>query len=164
MFRRRTVEKDRAQGRPRGRVTRRRDVADRDPETGREDVRDEAAGRTWRSRGALAAGATVLAIARLIRFVAVIVALIIGAAILLRALDANAGNSIVSAIHDAGKALVGPFDGMFRLHDAKASIAVNWGIALLVYLAIGTLVASYLRRLAVAGRRAGSRALRTRPA
>jgi len=80
-------------------------------------------------------------IARLIRTIAGIVAALIVAAILLRLLGANPHNVIVSDIHDAGQALVGPFKGLFSISGAKASMAVNWGIAAVVYLFAGHLVA-----------------------
>jgi len=127
--------------------------------------RDDRPGLTRGGRGALlvGVGGGLRALARVVRLAALLVALVIGAAIVLRVLGANSTNSVVSAIHDAGKALVGPFDGMFRLRHATAAMAVNWGIALLIYLIAGSLIASYVRRMAVAGRRAGVRGLRTRP-
>ena len=80
-------------------------------------------------------------LARLIRTVAAIVAAIIVAAILLQVLGANSHNTIVSDIHDAGSALAGPFKNLFSVGSANASMAVNWGLAALVYLIIGHLVA-----------------------
>jgi hypothetical protein len=70
-----------------------------------------------------------------------IVAAIIVAGILLVVLNANPTNDIVSAIHDVARALAGPFDGMFTLNSADATIAVNWGIAAVAYLIVGALVA-----------------------
>ena len=43
-------------------------------------------------------------------------------------LDANAGNSIVRWIHDAGRALVGPFKNVFSFHSAKTAMLVNWAV------------------------------------
>ena len=80
-------------------------------------------------------------VARLVRLAAGIVAAIIVAGILLVVLSANPANDIVSAIHDAARALAGPFDGMFTLNSADATIAVNWGIAAVVYLIVGAVVA-----------------------
>ena len=42
--------------------------------------------------------------------------------------------------------LAGPFDGMFSFHSAKTAIAVNWGIAALVYLIVGGLIVRLLGR------------------
>ena len=72
--------------------------------------------------------------------------LIIVAGILLVVLKANPTNSIVSQVHDWARSLVGPFDGIFSFHNANATIAVNWGIAAIVYLFIGGLIARLLGR------------------
>ena len=72
---------------------------------------------------ALAAGT----VARLIRLAAGVVAAIIVAGILLVVLNANPSNDVVSTVHDAASALVGPFDGMFTLDSADATLALNWG-------------------------------------
>jgi hypothetical protein len=61
-------------------------------------------------------------------------------------LKANPGNSVVSTVHDAAKFLVGPFDGIFKPHDHRLAIAINWGIAALVYLAVARLIVGLLRR------------------
>ena len=98
---------------------------------------------------ALAAGT----LARLIRLAAGVVAAIIVAGVLLVVLNANPTNDIVSAIHDAARALVGPFDGMFTLDSANATLAVNWGIAALVYLIIGGLIARVIAQIGIAGLR-----------
>jgi hypothetical protein len=82
-----------------------------------------------------------------------IVAAIIVAGILLVVLKANPTNDIVSAVHDAAKALVGPFDGMFSLDSAKATIALNWGIAALVYLILGALIARLIALIGTVGMR-----------
>lgn len=97
-----------------------------------------------RAGASLALGAGWLA--RVVRLIAGVVVLIIVVGILLVVLDANATNSIASAFHDAGRWLVGPFDGLFSFHSAKVAIAVNWGIAAVVYLAIAALIVRLLRR------------------
>jgi hypothetical protein len=99
-----------------------------------------------RARGAWAAGSFLVTIARLLRLVVGIVVAIIVAAILLRVLDANASNTIVRDIHDVGRALVGPFANIFNVHDAKAAMAVNWGLAALVYLIVGGFIAGVIAR------------------
>jgi hypothetical protein len=90
-----------------------------------------------------------LALARLVRSVAGLVALVIAAAIVLRLLDANPHNTIVSDLHDAGKWLVGPFLGLFTIKDPKVAITVNWGIAAIVYLVVGGFVARMIARAAL---------------
>jgi hypothetical protein len=81
---------------------------------------------------------------RLVRLIVTLVVLIIVAGIALVLLKANATNSIVSDVHDAARWLVGPFDGIFSFHDPKVGLAVNWGIAAVVYLIVGGLIARLL--------------------
>jgi len=98
--------------------------------------------------GAAARGAYGLLglLAALIDIVVGVVALIIILGIVFVVLGANEGNSIVEAVLDAADFLVGPFDGIFKPDDRKLEIAINWGIALAVYVAVGRFVASLLRR------------------
>jgi hypothetical protein len=89
-----------------------------------------------------------LAIARLVRLITWCVVLVIVAGIVLRLLSANQGNVIVRDIHDAGAWLVGPFKNVFSLKHAKANLAANWGLAAVVYLIVGSVIASLIARLA----------------
>jgi hypothetical protein len=73
-------------------------------------------------------------------------------AIVLFVVGANSSNGIVSAIHDAGAWLVGPFKNLFKIHDAKLAMAVNWGLAALVYLIVGHFIANLLVRMTARGR------------
>ncbi len=116
----------------------------------RDAMADEAAERERRA-GSLAVITDGLA--RLVRLVASVIAAIIVAGILLVVFEANPANDIVNAVHDAAQALVGPFDDMFTLDDAKAEVAVNWGIAALVYLIVGMLVAGFIAWIGEAGLR-----------
>jgi hypothetical protein len=86
------------------------------------------------------------ALAAVIDIVVAIVAILMLGGILFVVLKANPQNGIVNFFHDAAKWLAGPFDGMFNLKDHKAEIAVNWGIALAVYVIVGRALASLLRR------------------
>ena len=67
-------------------------------------------------------------------------------------LGANTSNGIVSAINDAAKWLVQPFHNVFSIHGQKAKIAVNWGLAAVVYAVVGGFIAGALARSAAAGR------------
>jgi hypothetical protein len=89
--------------------------------------------------GALGQGADLLV--RVVQLVVSIVVLIIVAGILLVLLKANPANSIVSEVHSWARWLAGPFDGMFSFRSANTAIAVNWGIAAVVYLIVGGLIA-----------------------
>lgn len=92
-----------------------------------------------------------LLLARLVRLVTAVVVAIIVAGILLFVLDANTSNSIVSTINDAAKWLVGPFKNVFSLDNEKTNLAVNWGLAALVYAIVGGIIASLLARIGLAG-------------
>jgi hypothetical protein len=76
-------------------------------------------------------------------FVAAII--VLGIALVL--LKANAHNAIVKDIHDAAKALVGPFDGMFTIKQHhRIEIAVNWGIGAVVWFLASRLIAGLPHR------------------
>ena len=83
---------------------------------------------------------------RAVQLVVSVVVLVILAGILLVVLKANPANSIVSEVHSWAHSLAGPFDGMFSFHSANVTIAVNWGIAAVVYLIVGGLIARLLGR------------------
>ena len=93
--------------------------------------------RDARRRG-VASGAGLLA--RVVRLVVSVVVLIIVAGILLVVLKANPANAIVSDVHGWARSLAGPFDGIFSFRNPRAAIAVNWGIAAVVYLFVGGLI------------------------
>lgn len=122
----------------------------------RADTADTTAATPGRGRVAAAhvasgVGAVMLAIARVVRVVAWGVAVVIAAGIVLRLLSANPSNVIVRDIHDAGNFLVGPFKNVFSLSNPKANIAANWGLAAVVYLVVGSLIAGFIARLAPRG-------------
>jgi hypothetical protein len=85
-------------------------------------------------------------LARFVILVASVVALILIAGIVLVVLEANRSNDIVEAVRDAARFLAGPFDGLFTLDSNKAEKAVNWGIAAVVWYAIGRVIARLLIR------------------
>ena len=101
-----------------------------------------AAGAGAAAVGARAAGGFFLLLARLIRAAAGVVFLLIVLAIILFDLKANPGNSIVKAIHDAGNFLTTPFHGLFSVHGARKELTINWGIAAVVYLIAGAIIAA----------------------
>jgi hypothetical protein len=86
------------------------------------------------------------ALARAIRTIGAVIAGIIVLGILLRVLDANAGNAIVGAVLDVGNFFVAPFRGLFTPKDVDLRVVVNWGIAAVVYFAIASLIARLLAR------------------
>jgi hypothetical protein len=119
-----------------------------------------ATARTRAGTRVAAVGAeTSVMLARVIRTVAGIVALIIALGIAFVVLKASPSNTIVSHIHSWAHWLAGPFNGMFHLHSARGTVALNWAIALVVYLAIGSLLARLVLTPARAFRRRGTAAV-----
>ena len=100
-----------------------------------------ATGSMGRSSRRVAAARGRLMLARAIALVASIVALILVIGIALVLLKANQSNPIVSAVHDAASWLAGPFDGLFKFDKQRTETAVNWGIAAVVWFALGRLIA-----------------------
>jgi len=94
-----------------------------------------------------------LLVARIVRLVTLCVVAVLVAAILFKVLGANASNDIVSTITDWGRWLAGPFKNLFSLDNAKTEVAVNWGLAALVYAVVGFFIAGLLARGAGAGSR-----------
>ena len=74
------------------------------------------------------------------------VVLLILLGILLVVLEANRDNGIVDFFVNVGEFLVEPFDNVFEPKKRKVKVAVNWGLAALVYAVIGGLIARLLRR------------------
>jgi len=103
------------------------------------------------ARSAWAVGSVMTLVARLVRLAAIIVFAIIVAGIILAVVGANMSNTIVHDVHSVASALVGPFKNVFTVKNPKASVALNWGLAAVVYLLIGTLIASLIVRLAPSG-------------
>ena len=85
-------------------------------------------------------------LARVVDVVTAVVAVVIAVGVLLVVLEANPANSIVDALLDAARWLVGPFEDFFTLDDPKLQVAVNWGLALVVYVLVGRGVSTLLRR------------------
>jgi len=91
-------------------------------------------------------------LARIIKLASRVVAGVIVVGIALHVLGANADNAVVSLVYDVCRPLVAPFKNLFDLEDAKAQIAVNWGIAAVVYGAIGMVLARLLAGAGLAAR------------
>lgn len=74
----------------------------------------------------------------------VVLAIVIGIGFVV--LKANPHNGVVSAVHDAGSWLTQPFHHMFTPKGHTQRVAVNWGLAAVVYLIGGNVIARLLRR------------------
>jgi len=120
-------------------------AVDQEGRTSRVSRRQRRRDRTGTSGSAMGVGL----LARVVSVVVSVIVLIIVAGILLVLLKANASNSIVSDVHGWARSLAGPFDGMFSFHNAHTAIAVNWGIAAIVYSIVGGLI---VRLIGSAGR------------
>jgi hypothetical protein len=101
-------------------------------------------GRRGNGARGFAVGAGLLG--RVVRLVVSVVVLILVVGILLVVLKANPTNTIVSEVHGWARSLAGPFDGMFSFHNARVAVAVNWGIAAVVYLFVGGLIVRLIGR------------------
>lgn len=120
-----------------------------------ERAASRAAIRPSRTRGAGAAaigtvGAGEVLLALLVITAAVLIALLIALAILLADVGANPSNGVVKGLHESANFFAGSFTGMLRFSGhPKRAISVNWGIAAVVYLIAGAILA---RTIYVAGR------------
>jgi hypothetical protein len=85
-------------------------------------------------------------IARVVSLITSIVVGLILVGILLVLLEANRDNAIVDALRDAAAWLASPFDNVFKLDSRKENVAVNYGLAALIYAVAGSLIARLLRR------------------
>jgi hypothetical protein len=85
-------------------------------------------------------------VARLVSLAVSIVVGLLLLGIVLVLLEANRDNAIVDWLLGAGEFLAEPFDNVFDMDGKKASVGVNWGLAALVYAAVGGLVVRLLRR------------------
>jgi multisubunit Na+/H+ antiporter MnhG subunit len=94
----------------------------------------------------------VYTLARAVRLATGVVVAVILAGILIHVLDANTSNAIVSIFDDAARWLTQPFHGIFSPDGENVRIAVNWGLAAVVYAIAGSLLARLLARSALAGR------------
>ncbi|MGH3497274.1 MAG: hypothetical protein ACRDP1_07415 [Nocardioidaceae bacterium] len=101
-----------------------------------------------------ASNAVRVRVAAVVWTVAVVLALVLAVGALLTALDANQKNDIVRFIHDLAKSVSGPFGDIFtfttkhggkEIRDLKKDVLVNWGLAAIVYLIIGKIVAKIIR-------------------
>jgi drug/metabolite transporter (DMT)-like permease len=84
-----------------------------------------------------------------LRMLGLAVAFFIAIGIALVALEANEDSGLVEAWLDGCRWLVAPFDDIFDLRRGreKLQIAINWGIAALVYLAIAMILARLVARV-----------------
>jgi hypothetical protein len=90
--------------------------------------------------------------------VATLIALLIVLAIVLRDVDANPRNAVVKGIREGANFFAGAFTGLIKFNGhAKRELTVDWGIAAVVYLVVGALIANWIARLGRGGLRYDTR-------
>jgi hypothetical protein len=94
--------------------------------------------RTWR-RG-IEAVATAVVVA------AVIVAIILAVHVVFVVFEANNANSLVTTINDWADTLAWKFRDVFTPENPKTAAFVNYGLAAVIYLIAGRIVAGLIRR------------------
>ncbi|HTJ70840.1 MAG TPA: hypothetical protein VL551_25085 [Actinospica sp.] len=83
----------------------------------------------------------------IIMLVVGVIALILVLHIVFVLFGANSGNAIVSTDADWARHLAAWFDGLFTTSNAKWNTVLNYGIATVVYLIVGRLLAGLVERV-----------------
>lgn len=86
-------------------------------------------------------------VAAVISAVTTVVVVILAVHIAFVVFEANTGNDIVGWFADRATDLAWQFTDVFQPDDPKAEVAVNYGLAALVYLVIGRILVALVRRL-----------------
>src|SRR5438270_8575031 len=94
-----------------------------------------------------------LTLARLVRFAAAVVVGIIALAIIFVVSGASGSNGIVGTVNEWAGTLTSPFHNVFSTSSHKGTIALNYGLAMLAYLALAAIVSGLLTRSTFSGRR-----------
>jgi hypothetical protein len=97
-------------------------------------------------RGARATRRGLWGMARIVSLITSVVVGLIVIGIVLVLLEANRDNAIVDWLVGAAGWLAEPFDNVFSMDSRKERIAVNYGLAAVVYALVGGLIARLLRR------------------
>jgi predicted Kef-type K+ transport protein len=98
------------------------------------------------ARGRRASKRGLWGMARIVSLITSVVVGLILIGIVLVLLEANRDNAIVGWLLDAAGWLAEPFDNVFSMDSRKERVAVNYGLAALVYGIAGALIARLLRR------------------
>lgn len=93
------------------------------------------------------AGSVAGILAKIVMVIAGIAAAILVLHIVFTMFKGNTSNSIVSDVKNWADSLAGPFKDLFSFKNSKTNTLVNYGIAALVWVAGGRLVASLLQRI-----------------
>ena len=111
-------------------------------------ARSRAFPRRSRRGGAVAHSARrgLRGVARVVSLLTSVVVGLIVIGVVLVLLEANRDNAIVDLLVGAAGWLAEPFDNVFKLDGRKPTVAVNYGLAALVYALVGGLIVRLLRR------------------
>ena len=93
------------------------------------------------------AGSVAGILAKIVMVIAGIAAAILVLHIVFTMFKGNGSNNIVSDVKDYANNLAGPFKDLFTFKNPKTNTLVNYGIAALVWVAGGRIVASLLTRI-----------------
>lgn len=120
---------------------------------GRRGRRDRPSRAEVRAQMMEGAGSVAGILATIVTVIALIAALIIVAYIVFVLFKGNMNNSIVKHVSDYAKDLAGPFKDLFsftkdKKPQVKLTTVVNYGIAALVWVVVGRIIATLLRRIA----------------
>lgn len=111
---------------------------------------DSGTGRRRRARsggGASGRARAAEIVATVVSVVTTIVVAILAVHIVFVVFEANPGNGLVHWFAERAGELAWQFEDVFRPDSEKTAVAVNYGLAAVVYLAVGRLVAGLVRRL-----------------
>jgi hypothetical protein len=86
-------------------------------------------------------------IASLVWLLAVVAAALLVLYIILVLFEANPANDLVDFIHDVAVKLAWVFRDLFDVDDRKLRVVLNYGLAALIYLAVGRFLARALSRI-----------------
>jgi hypothetical protein len=87
------------------------------------------------------------AVATVLRVIGLIIVAILVIHILLTVFDANPANSFATFIRDGANMFSLGLTDLFRLANPKATVAVNYGLAAVVWLVITSIVVGLVRRV-----------------
>jgi hypothetical protein len=90
---------------------------------------------------------TVAALSTIISVITTVVVLVLAVHIVFVAFEANTANDLVRTAGDWAENLAWQFRDVFQPADHKVEVAVNYGLAALVYLIAGRIVVGLVRRL-----------------
>ena len=103
-------------------------------------------GRAYDGDRAYVGGGGLSALAGIVSLVVWFIVGVLLLGIVLVFFKANPANGIVDFILDAGSFFAGPFDDIFSPGGHRLNVAVNWGLAALVYAIVGGMISSLLER------------------